>query len=123
MKRASAIIPIMVAASRTLQSSAVSPAAQSSAQKMLLSSCTTSEITVSCAEGDQGLSPGVAEFEIQNIDVSNRGVNCSHAQHGNPAAAYKWWRVQLMASVCPHGSLSAITRVHPMALVHFERLR
>lgn len=86
------------------------------------------EITVSCAEGDQGfIYQGKAEFEVQKIDTSTLPVTNTAVMlnMANPAAAYKWWRVPAdgIGLVRMEFVINNHIRVHPMALVHFERLK
>ena len=86
------------------------------------------EITVSCAEGDQGfIYQGAAEFEIQNLDVSNlpKTSTAVMLNMANPAAAYKWWRVPAdgIGLVRMEFVVGNHIRIHPMALVHFEHLK
>ena len=86
------------------------------------------EITISCAEGDQGfVYQGKAEFEIERIDVSDLPVTSTAIMlnMANPAAAYKWWKIPAdgIGLVRMEFVVSNHIRVHPMALVHFERLR
>ena len=86
------------------------------------------EVTVSCAEGDEGfVYDGIAEFEIKTLDVTNlpatrTGIMLNLA---NPAAAYRWARIpsdgvglaRMEFVVANH------IRVHPMALVKFDTLK
>ena len=86
------------------------------------------EITVSCAEGDQGfVYQGVATFEIQNLDVSHlpKTLTAVMLNMANPAAAYKWWRVPAdgIGLVRMEFVVGNHIRVHPMALVNFEHLK
>ena len=86
------------------------------------------EITVSCAEGDQGfVYQGVAEYEVQNIDVSNlpKTSTAVMLNMANPAAAYKWWKVPAdgVGLVRMEFVVGNHIRIHPMALVHFAHLK
>ena len=86
------------------------------------------EITVSCAEGDQGfVYQGAAEFEVQSIDVSNlpKTSTAVMLNMANPAAAYKWWKVPAdgVGLVRMEFVVGNHIRIHPMALVHFEHLK
>ncbi|MEQ1519777.1 MAG: phosphoenolpyruvate synthase [Aestuariivirga sp.] len=86
------------------------------------------EITVSCAEGDQGfVYQGAAEFEVQSIDVSNlpKTSTAVMLNMANPAAAYKWWKVPAdgVGLVRMEFVVGNHIRIHPMALVHFAHLK
>jgi pyruvate,water dikinase len=86
------------------------------------------DLTVSCAEGDEGFvyegeaDIDVASMEIADIPPTRVEVMLNLA---NPAAAFRWWRL-------PAGGIGlarmefVVTnaiRVHPMALVHFDKLK
>ena len=86
------------------------------------------EITVSCAEGDEGfVYEGVADFESQEIDFSKAPK--THTQVmlnlANPAAAFRWWRIPAdgVGLARMEFVVSNHIKVHPMALVHFDTLK
>eukprot|EP01035_Chromulina_nebulosa_P036726 gene36726-49510_t len=86
------------------------------------------ELTVSCAEGDEGyVYEGIAAVEMESVDISDLPQTTTEVMLNlaNPAAAFRWWRL-------PSGGIGlarmefVVTnaiRVHPMALVHFDRLK
>ena len=86
------------------------------------------EITVSCAEGDEGfVYEGKATVEISELDLG--AVPKTHTQVmlnlANPAAAYRWW--QLPADGVGLARMEFVVgnhiKVHPMALVRFDTLK
>ena len=54
------------------------------------------EVTVSCAEGDEGfVYDGVAKFDVQDINLSNVPETRTKVMlnMANPAAALQWWQL------------------------------
>ena len=86
------------------------------------------EVTVSCAEGDEGfIYAGAADIETEDIDVAGlprtrTGIMLNLA---NPAAAFRWWR--LPAAGVGLARMEFVIgnhiRIHPMALARFDSLR
>jgi pyruvate,water dikinase len=84
-------------------------------------------ITVSCAQGDEGhvydgqLSFDVAELDISHVPETNTKVMVNLA---NPAAAFRWWRLPSdgVGLARMEFIIANLIRVHPMALVHFDRV-
>jgi len=86
------------------------------------------EVTVSCAEGDQGfIYEGTATFDIQTVDVANlpRTRTEIMLNLANPAAALRWWRIPSdgVGLARMEFVVSNHIRVHPMALVKFDQLK
>ena len=86
------------------------------------------EITVSCAEGDEGfVYEGVADFESQEIDFSKAPKTQTKVMLNlaNPAAAFRWWRIPAdgVGLARMEFVVSNHIKVHPMALVHFDTLK
>jgi len=86
------------------------------------------EITVSCAEGDEGfIYEGKAEFESREIDFSKTPATRTQVMLNlaNPAAAFRWWRIPAdgVGLARMEFVVSNHIKVHPMALVHFDRLK
>jgi len=86
------------------------------------------EVTVSCAEGDEGhVYQGRVQFAVQDIDIgaipkTRTEVMINQAE---PAAAFQWWRLPTdgvglarMEFIIGH-----LIRIHPMALVRFGELK
>ncbi|RHZ55032.1 hypothetical protein CDV55_104801 [Aspergillus turcosus] len=89
---------------------------------------TQQEVTVSCAEGDTGLVyEGRAEITTQTVDLTDLPPATTQVMINlaNPAAAYRWWRLPAdgIGLARMEFVVSNAIRVHPMALVHFDRLR
>jgi len=86
------------------------------------------EVTVSCAEGDEGfVYAGRAQVKANDIDISS--LKPTHTQImlnlANPGAAFRWWRLPTdgvglarMEFVIANEIL-----VHPEALLHFDELK
>ena len=86
------------------------------------------EVTVSCAEGDQGfIYEGKAEFESREIDFSKAPATRTQVMLNlaNPAAAFRWWRIPAdgVGLARMEFVVSNHIKVHPMALVHFDALK
>lgn len=88
---------------------------------------TGQEVTVCCAEGDQGfVYQGRLKFEVR--DVSLKGLEKTKTRvmlnMANPAAALRWW--QLPSDGIGLARMEFIInnhiKVHPMALVHFDKV-
>ena len=83
------------------------------------------EITVSCAEGDEGIVyEGIGEFTVEQVDLER--VPSTRTQVmlnvANPAAAFRWWRLPAdgvglarMEFIIGHE-----IRIHPLAVLHPE---
>jgi pyruvate, water dikinase len=86
------------------------------------------EVTVSCAEGDEGfIYEGRAEFESREIDFGKTPATRTQVMLNlaNPAAAFRWWRIPAdgVGLARMEFVVSNHIKVHPMALVHFDRLK
>ncbi|WP_264796349.1 phosphoenolpyruvate synthase [Arthrobacter mangrovi] len=85
------------------------------------------QITLSCAEGDEGhVYAGALEFETEEIDLAglpqtDTGVMVNVA---SPAAAFSWWRLPAAGVGLARMEfiINDVIRIHPMALVHPERV-
>ncbi|HHP7246131.1 MAG TPA: phosphoenolpyruvate synthase, partial [Elainellaceae cyanobacterium] len=85
------------------------------------------EVTVSCAEGDQGnIYDGLLKFEA--VDVSLEDVPDTRTQLmmniASPSAAFQWWRLptQGVGLARMEFIINNIVKIHPMALVHYDEL-
>jgi pyruvate,water dikinase len=85
------------------------------------------EVTVSCAEGDEGrVYGGLLDYEQRDVDLG--AVPKTRTQVmvnvANPAAALRWWRLPTdgigLARI--EFAVTNQVKVHPMALVQFDRL-
>ena len=86
------------------------------------------EITVSCAEGDEGfIYEGKAAVEVRQLDLSAVPKTRTHVMLNlaNPAAAYRWWRLPAdgVGLARMEFVVSNHIKVHPMALVRFDTLK
>ncbi len=86
------------------------------------------EVTVSCAEGDEGfIYEGAAEVEVEDLDLSRIPATRTKVMLNlaNPAAAFRWWRLPAdgVGLARMEFVISNHVKVHPMALVHFDSLK
>ncbi len=86
------------------------------------------EITVSCAEGDEGfVYEGKADFEAVEIDLKHIPATKTHVMLNlaNPAAAFRWWRLPAdgVGLLRMEFVVSNHIKVHPMALVRYDELK
>jgi pyruvate,water dikinase len=86
------------------------------------------DVTVSCAEGDQGaLYEGPAEIEVQMLDLEGLPQSATKVMLNlaNPAAAFRWWRLPAdgVGLARMEFVIGNAIRIHPMALVRFDELR
>ncbi len=84
-------------------------------------------ITLSCAEGERGrVYPGAKKFQVTDTSLENLQVPKTRLMLNiaNPAAAFQWWRlpVQGIGLARLEFLINDVIRVHPMALVHPERV-
>ena len=85
------------------------------------------EVTISCAEGDQGrVYEGLLPFTAAEVDLKTLPATRTRIllNLADPAGAFRWWRL-------PHDGIglarmefivSNLIRIHPMALVRFDEL-
>ena len=85
------------------------------------------EVTVSCAEGDQGfVYAGFADYEAKELDLD--GIPATRTQVmlnlANPAAAFRWWRIPAdgVGLARMEFVVSNHIKIHPMALVRYDTL-
>ncbi len=89
---------------------------------------TGQDITVSCAEGDEGfVYEGTATFEARTLDVVGLPTTKTHVMLnlGNPGAAFRWWRLPTdgVGLARMEFVIANAIRIHPMALLRFDGLR
>lgn len=85
-------------------------------------------ITVSCAEGEEGyiyegkLPFTAKEVHLENLPRLNLKIMMNIA---SPTAAFRWWRLpcQGIGLARMEFIINDIIQIHPMALVHFERIK
>jgi len=86
------------------------------------------DVTVSCAEGDEGfIYEGTAEFDTCTVDATALPETSTQVMLNlaNPAAAYRWWQIPSdgVGLARMEFVISNHIRVHPMALVSFDKLK
>jgi pyruvate, water dikinase len=86
------------------------------------------DVTVSCAEGDQGfVYEGTAEYETELLDLHDVPATKTRIMLNlaNPAAAFRWWRIAAdgVGLARMEFVVSNHIKVHPMALVNFDSLQ
>jgi pyruvate, water dikinase len=86
------------------------------------------EVTVSCAEGDEGyVYDGIADFDVSEIDIAD--IPTSHTKVminlANPAAAFRWWRLPAdgVGLARMEFIIGNLIKIHPMALVRYDELK
>ena len=85
------------------------------------------EVTVSCAEGDEGVVyEGILEFGEQELSLEDVPQTATRVMVNlaNPSSAYRWWRLPTdgVGLARMEFIIGSMIKVHPMALVHFDRL-
>ena len=86
------------------------------------------DITVSCAEGDEGhVYDGIADFTVTEIDIAQIPKTRTKAMLNiaNPAAAFRWWRLPAdgVGLARMEFIISNHIKVHPMALIRFDEVK
>jgi len=86
------------------------------------------EVTVSCAEGDEGfVYNGSVAFEAKELNVNSIPTTRTQVMLNlaNPAAAFRWWRIPAdgVGLARMEFVVSNQVRIHPMALVHYDTLK
>jgi pyruvate,water dikinase len=86
------------------------------------------EVTVSCAEGDEGfVYQGRADYEVADLDLGNIPATRTQVMLNlaNPAAAFRWWRIPAdgVGLARMEFVVSNHIKIHPMALVRCDRLK
>ena len=89
---------------------------------------TGQEVTVSCAEGDEGfIYDGKADFEVETLDVTDLPETRTAVMLNlaNPGAAFRWWRLPAdgVGLARMEFVINNSIQVHPMALLRFDELR
>jgi pyruvate,water dikinase len=89
---------------------------------------TGQDVTVSCAEGDEGfVYDGIADVRGRELDISSVPQTSTKVMLnlGNPAAAFRWWRLPSdgVGLARMEFVVANAIRVHPMALVEFDTIK
>jgi len=85
------------------------------------------EITISCAEGDQGhVYEGILDFEASEISLEDIPETQTPIMMNiaSPAAAFRWWRMPAegIGLARMEFIINDIIKIHPLALVNFDKL-
>ena len=85
------------------------------------------EVTVSCAEGEEGfIYEGSADFDVEELSVADIPATRTQVMLNlaNPAAVFRWWRLPAdgVGLARMEFVVSNHVKIHPMALVNFETL-
>jgi pyruvate, water dikinase len=85
------------------------------------------EITICCAEGDRGyIYEGVLKFEESEMDLKDIPETRTQIMMniGSPDASFRWWRLPSKGIGLARMEfiINNIIKIHPMALVHFDRV-
>jgi pyruvate,water dikinase len=85
------------------------------------------EITLSCAEGEQGMVyDGILDFEETAVDLARIPATrtAMMVNIASPAAAFRWWRLPVRGIGLARMEfiISNAIKIHPMALVHPDRV-
>jgi pyruvate,water dikinase len=88
---------------------------------------TGQDVSVSCAEGDQGfVYSGTATFSVETLDVTKVPATRTQVMLNlaNPGAAFRWWRLPFdgVGLARMEFVIANAIRVHPLALLHFDKL-
>lgn len=89
---------------------------------------TGQDVTVSCAEGDEGMVyEGIADVTVETLDLDSIPQTRTQVMLnlGNPGAAFRWWKLPAdgVGLARMEFVISNAVRVHPMALVHYDHLK
>lgn len=85
------------------------------------------EITLSCAEGDEGIIyEGTLEFDASDIDLKDMPETQTRVMMNiaSPAGAFKWWQLPAKGIGLARIEfiINNVIKIHPMALVRFEEI-
>jgi pyruvate, water dikinase len=85
------------------------------------------EITLSCAEGDQGhIYRGLLDYEATEVNLEDLPETKTQLMMNiaSPAAAFRWWRLPCRGIGLARMEfiINNIVKIHPMALVRFDEL-
>jgi pyruvate, water dikinase len=86
------------------------------------------DITLSCENGSEGIIyKGLLEFEKKEVDVENfkKPKTPIMINLASPDGAFHWWHlpVQGIGLARMEFIINNIIKIHPMALVHFEKIK
>ncbi|MHC6592536.1 phosphoenolpyruvate synthase [Arthrobacter sp. C152] len=84
-------------------------------------------VTLSCAEGEEGrVYEGLLDYSVDEVDMHTLPATRTAVMINiaSPAAAFKWWRLPAAGVGLARMEfiINNLIRIHPMALVHPERV-
>lgn len=85
-------------------------------------------VTLSCAEGDEGrVYDGAVPYDSVDVDLGDMPQTRTSmmVNVASPAAAFRWWRLPAAGVGLARMEfiIASLIRIHPMALVHPERVQ
>jgi len=85
------------------------------------------EVTVSCAEGDEGfVYEGIGEYDVETLSLDDIPETRTKIMLnvGNPSAAFRWWRLPAegVGLARMEFVINNWIKVHPVALTRFDKL-
>jgi len=85
------------------------------------------EITVSCAEGEDGfVYRGIADFEVRDVNLDEIEETRTEVMLNlaNPAAALRWWRLPSdgVGLARMEFIIGEMIKIHPMALLRYDQV-
>jgi pyruvate, water dikinase len=88
---------------------------------------TGQDVTVSCAEGDNGfVYAGISDIESKEMDVTGLPATKTKVMLNlaNPSAAFRWWRLPVdgIGLARMEFVISNSIQIHPMALLYFDKV-
>jgi pyruvate, water dikinase len=86
------------------------------------------DITLSCAEGDQGyVYDGILDYKETEVSLDHVPQTATRIMMniGDPSAAFRWWRLPCAGIGLARMEfiINNIIKIHPMALIHFGDLQ
>ena len=86
------------------------------------------EVTLSCAEGDQGrIYAGLLEYETVAVDLTSVPQTRTKIMMNiaSPAAAFNWWQLPAegIGLARMEFIINNLIKIHPMALVNYDQLK
>ncbi len=85
------------------------------------------EVTLSCAEGDQGqVYRDILEYDTVDVDISDLPSTQTQIMMNiaSPSAAFRWWQLPTKGIGLARMEfiINNLIKIHPMALVHYDEL-
>jgi pyruvate,water dikinase len=85
------------------------------------------EITLSCAEGDEGhIYEGMLKFKAEDVNLEDVPETRTQIMMNiaSPSGAFRWWQLPCKGIGLARMEfiIGTVIKIHPMALVHFDRL-